>query len=188
MPFHVQIGRAFRKAREYNLSEEQVRRAVVEPWLADRVIVLGDREWQPRDCTLLIVEGPRLEEHQLAHGDAWRFVERNGADATRRLIDSKAVPAVAVHAVDPQVRQAIEAAIAARGWRATDWGALGQGTAVAGVCVLPSGEDPRAAFSLGVAAGGLGPTRVLGLVDADAAAGEHAVAMLAQQLSVRSAP
>jgi hypothetical protein len=52
MPFHVRIARAFRKAREFNLSEEQVRRAVVEPWLADRIIVLGDGEWQPRDCTV----------------------------------------------------------------------------------------------------------------------------------------
>jgi hypothetical protein len=88
MPFHVEISSGFRqRARAFNLDEEVLRETILEPWTADRVIELGDKRWQPRDCKLVVLEGPELEDTDLAMGRGWSNAERASTNVTRELVD-----------------------------------------------------------------------------------------------------
>lgn len=94
VPFHVEISRGLRHhARAFNLDEARLRTTILEPWIQDRVIELGDREWEPRDCKLKILEGPRLTDVDLAMGRGWSNAERASENVTRRLVDAAAAPA-----------------------------------------------------------------------------------------------
>lgn len=86
MPYHVEIRRGFRRAWSFNFSEKRVAADVVEPWLAGRRFELGDREWDPRESSLRIIEGPELAAADLAHGQGWNAAERSGEDVTRQLL------------------------------------------------------------------------------------------------------
>ena len=90
MPFHVEIRRSVRRAWAFNLDGDQVRHAVIEPWLAGRTLRLGDRDWLPRDSALRIVEGPELPPQDLAFGRGWGAAERAGEDVTRGLLGEAA--------------------------------------------------------------------------------------------------
>ena len=94
MPFHVEISRGFRHhARAFNLDETRLRSTILEPWVQGRVIELGDREWEPRDCKLKILEGPALSDSDLAMGRGWSNAERASENVTRRLVETAATPA-----------------------------------------------------------------------------------------------
>jgi hypothetical protein len=93
MPFHVEISSGFRqRARAFNLDQATLRDTILEPWMADRVIELGDKRWQPRDCKLIVLEGPELAETDLSMGRGWSNAERKSANVTRKLIDAPAAP------------------------------------------------------------------------------------------------
>jgi hypothetical protein len=94
VPFHVEISRGFRHhARAFNLDEARLRSTILEPWVQGRVIELGDREWEPRDCKLKILEGPELSDSDLAMGRGWSNAERASENVTRRLVETSATPA-----------------------------------------------------------------------------------------------
>ena len=94
MPFHVEISRGFRHhARAFNLEAARLRSTVLEPWVQGRVIELGDREWEPRDCKLKVLEGPELSDSDLAMGRGWSNAERVSENVTRRLVDEASAPA-----------------------------------------------------------------------------------------------
>lgn len=63
-----------------------MRRAVVEPWRRGGPLELGDREWDPRDSRLRVLEGAELAPSELAHGQGWHSAERSGRDVTERLL------------------------------------------------------------------------------------------------------
>jgi hypothetical protein len=124
VPFHVEISRGFRHARVFNLDEGAVRARVLEPWLQGRVIVLGDKDWEPRDCKLVILEGPELADTDLAMGRGWSNAEKTAENVTRRLIDEAVAPpatAVAVVAESPAGEQAIGGMLARLELEAAPW-------------------------------------------------------------------
>ena len=45
----------------FNLSREQLMAEVIEPWLEDRPVELGEQEWVPAESKLTILEGPHLD-------------------------------------------------------------------------------------------------------------------------------
>jgi hypothetical protein len=87
MPFHVEISGGINHARSFNLSAEEVRRTVVQPWIDKRSIELGDRKWRPEESELRILEGPELSNPELSFGQAWANAERRGEFVTERLLD-----------------------------------------------------------------------------------------------------
>lgn len=94
MPFHVEISSGFRqRARAFNLEEGTLRESILEPWMGDRVIELGDKRWQPRDCKLIVLEGPELDETDLSMGRGWSNAERSSTNVTRMLVDGAPPPA-----------------------------------------------------------------------------------------------
>jgi hypothetical protein len=87
VPFHVEISTTtLRHARAFNLGEDELRRAIIEPWMTDRKIELGDREWIPHESSLRILEGPRLEGPDLSFGQGWSNAERSAREVTRELL------------------------------------------------------------------------------------------------------
>jgi hypothetical protein len=92
MPFHVEIANGLNHARVFNLSLEELRRTVLEPWLTGRVVGLGEREWDPRESSLRILEGPHLGNPDLSFGQGWSNAERSSEDVTRRVLETTEPP------------------------------------------------------------------------------------------------
>ena len=96
----MEISRGFRHhARAFNLDEARLRSTILEPWIQGRVIELGDREWEPRDCKLKVLEGPELSDSDLAMGRGWSNAERVSENVTRSLVEAAATPAAGPVAV-----------------------------------------------------------------------------------------
>ena len=93
MPFHVEISQGFRRARAFNLDETKLRAQILDPWTRGRLITLGDRDWEPRDCKLIVLEGAELSDTDLSMGRGWSNAERVSENVTRRLADVAAPPA-----------------------------------------------------------------------------------------------
>ena len=86
MPFHVEISGGINHARVFNLSLDELRRAVLEPWLTGRPVELGEREWPPAESSLRILEGRHLEPPDLTFGQGWANAERTAEDVTGRVL------------------------------------------------------------------------------------------------------
>jgi hypothetical protein len=94
--FHVEISSGFRqRARAFNLDEAQMRSDILDPWLRGRRIVLGDKDWEPRDCKLIILDGPELSDSDLSMGRGWANAEKSSENVTRGLVHEATAPAAA---------------------------------------------------------------------------------------------
>jgi hypothetical protein len=176
VPFHVEISRGYRHARVFNMNEEDVRAKVLDPWVRGRVIVLGDKEWEPRDCKLVILEGPELADTDLAMGRGWSNAERSAENVTRRLVDEALLPAqaplVCVLAETPSGEEAVAGMLErldlesapwpeVRGWLLGDRSQPGEG-GYAAVLAFETPTPPGSwLFNAGLARGGLGPRAVV---------------------------
>jgi hypothetical protein len=90
MAFHIEVRTPLRHARSFNLTEEELRRTVVDPWLNNRPIELGDRAWKPDEAELKILEGPELSNPEMSFGQGWSNAERRGEWVTRQIIGDAA--------------------------------------------------------------------------------------------------
>jgi hypothetical protein len=70
----------------FNLSAQELRAAVLEPWVQERWIEFGERKWSPQQATLTVLEGPRIPFGQLTMGRGWRTAEREGREVTDELL------------------------------------------------------------------------------------------------------
>src|SRR3954454_6976463 len=86
MPFHVEVSTPLRHARAFNLSSEELRQTVLEPWLSRRPVELGDRKWNPEESDLRVLEGAELSNPELSFGQGWANAERSSGDVTKRVI------------------------------------------------------------------------------------------------------
>ncbi|HET9163784.1 MAG TPA: hypothetical protein VFN89_10135 [Solirubrobacterales bacterium] len=92
MPFHVQVAGSLNHARAFNLSLEELRRQVLEPWLTGRTLELGEQEWDPRESSLKILEGKHLDPADLSFGQGWANAERSAQDVTKRILETTETP------------------------------------------------------------------------------------------------
>jgi hypothetical protein len=92
--FHVEVSQGVHRARVFNISRDDLTDKVIQPWLEDRQITMGDRKWLPRESELKILEGPRMENPDLAFGQGWANAERASENVTRQLIETAAPAAV----------------------------------------------------------------------------------------------
>jgi hypothetical protein len=90
MPFHIEVAASRRHARSFNLTEEELGRTVLDPWLSDRPILLGDRKWKrgDEDSRLRILEGPELSVQDLAFSQGWANAERSSSDVTITVLEA----------------------------------------------------------------------------------------------------
>jgi hypothetical protein len=176
MAFHVEISSGFRqRARAFNLDEETLRRTVLEPWVSGQDIDLGDKQWRPRDCKLIVLEGPELADTDLAMGRGWSNAERSSTNVTRTLVDGLAAPAagpvVAVLAGSDEAAADLTRLLAHLQLESVPWPELrarilGDAPATDGAgyaAVLAVEEDPPETpwlFDAGLARGALGSRAV----------------------------
>ena len=100
MPFHVEISSGFRqRARAFNLDEAELRATVLEPWVQGRRVHLGEKDFEPKDSKLVVLEGPELADVDLSIGRGWSNAEKASENVTRRLVESASVPAKPVVAI-----------------------------------------------------------------------------------------
>jgi hypothetical protein len=92
MPFHVEISGGINHARAFNLSLDELRREVLEPWLTERPVELGEREWMPQESGLRILEGRHLDTPDLSFGQGWSNAERSAEDVTKRMLAQTELP------------------------------------------------------------------------------------------------
>jgi hypothetical protein len=177
MPFHVEISRGFRHARVFNLDEGSLRSQVLEPWVHGRMIMLGDKDWEPRDCKLVILEGPELGDTDLAMGRGWSNAERSAENVTRRLVDEAlapaAAPVVAVIAESDSGEDSIVGMLELAGLETAPWSEvrgriLGPGDGGPGYAAVLAFETPTPPgswlFDAGLARGALGSRAVVAQV------------------------
>jgi len=86
--YHVEISAGFHRARVFNLDQGDVMAKIVQPWLEERAIEMGDREWKPRESSLRILEGPELSVQDLAFSRGWSNAERASTDVTVAVLES----------------------------------------------------------------------------------------------------
>jgi 2-iminobutanoate/2-iminopropanoate deaminase len=84
--YHVELRHFPRNVCRFNLSAEELRATVLEPWAADRPFELGELRWDPRQARLLVLEGPRIPPDQLSMGRGWRTAQRESRDVTAQLL------------------------------------------------------------------------------------------------------
>jgi hypothetical protein len=89
MPFHIEVATGRQHARSFNLTEEELGRTVLDPWLSGRPILLGDRKWSRDDeSSLRILEGPELSVQDLAFSQGWSNAQRKSSDVTGAVLDA----------------------------------------------------------------------------------------------------
>jgi hypothetical protein len=173
--FHVEISSGFRqRARAFNLDEGELRSSILEPWIRGRPISLGDKDWEPRDCKLIVLEGPELADTDLSMGRGWSNAEKSGENVTRELIDatnpSKPVVAIVGDREDTVIEvgrmlEHLELEVAP--WaelraRILSPPATAAGPGYAAVLATGSAEpSPDWLFDAGLARGALGPRAVV---------------------------
>jgi hypothetical protein len=92
VPFHVEISGGINHARAFNLSLEELRKTILEPWMTGRPVDLGEHEWLPQECSLTILEGRHLDTPDLSFGQGWSNAERASENVTRRVLTQTKPP------------------------------------------------------------------------------------------------
>jgi len=169
LAYHVEIRRGRRWAREFNLSEEALRETVLDSWVRGRPVQLGDREWEPGECELRVLEGPELSPPDLAFGRGWGAAERSGRDVARVLIGgaTREASRVAVLAETDAAAASIADALRELGLESVPWssGALAGTEESRPVAVILAVESPEPGrewlYEAGSAVGALGGRAVV---------------------------
>lgn len=92
MPFHVELRSEQGRARVFNLDRGELLARVIEPWVAGRPFELAEYEWLPSESSLTILEGPHLDNPDLAFGQGWSNAERKSESVTRRVLEEAPAP------------------------------------------------------------------------------------------------
>jgi hypothetical protein len=84
--YHVEMRQFPHNMCRFNLSAQELRAAVLGPWVGDRLVEFGERKWNPEQAKLTVLEGPPIPVAQLSMGRGWRTAERRGRDVTEELL------------------------------------------------------------------------------------------------------
>ncbi len=112
MPFHIEVSTGHKHARVFNVDEAELRANVLERWVAGAPLEAGEREWDPRESRLTVLEGPRMEGPDLSFGQGWSNAQRASEDVTRRVLAAAEAGAPVV-AAGMVVADSLEAALQA---------------------------------------------------------------------------
>jgi len=83
--YHVELRQFPHNVCRFNLSERELR-AIAERWAREQWVALGDRQWDPHQARLTILEGPEIGSDQLTMGRGWRAAQRSGSDVTAGVL------------------------------------------------------------------------------------------------------
>jgi hypothetical protein len=83
--FHVELRQFPHNVNRFNVGDAELR-AIVEPWVREQWIELGERKWNPHEARMTILEGPELAVQQISLGRGWPTAQRQGQDVTERVL------------------------------------------------------------------------------------------------------
>jgi hypothetical protein len=83
--FHVELRHFPHSAWRFNLSEQELS-TIVQPWVREQVVDVGERKWSPHLAKLTILEGPKLDVTELSMGRGWRSAQRRSDEVTQRVL------------------------------------------------------------------------------------------------------
>lgn len=121
--FHIEISTGYQHARVFNVSREDLMAKVVRPWLESRIIEAGEREWEPSESKLRILEGPRMENADLSFGQGWANAERACEDVTQAVFAAAPAPKLPdAYVIETETPEAVTGEIVGgHGGRAVHW-------------------------------------------------------------------
>lgn len=85
--YHLEFRHFPHSAWRFNLGEQELG-AIVQPWVREQVVDVGERKWSPHLAKLTILEGPKLDVAQLSMGRGWRSAQRQSEDVTQQVLDA----------------------------------------------------------------------------------------------------
>jgi hypothetical protein len=85
--YHIELRHFPHSAWRFNLSQQELAH-IVQPWVREQVVDMGERKWSPHLAKLTILEGPKLEVTELSMGRGWRSAQRRSEDVTQRVLDA----------------------------------------------------------------------------------------------------
>jgi hypothetical protein len=86
--YHVELRQFPHNFCHFNLTEQELRTGVLEPWVADRWFELGERKWNPQQAKLTVIESPRIPLGELSMGRGWRAAQREGREVTAQVLET----------------------------------------------------------------------------------------------------
>jgi hypothetical protein len=86
--FHVELRQFPHNFCRFNMSEQELRRSVLDAWARKEWLEFGERKWDPNQATVTVIEGPRLSMPELSMGRGWRNAQRAGTDVTERMLEA----------------------------------------------------------------------------------------------------
>ena len=83
--FHLELRQSPHKVNRFNLDQAGLW-ALLEPWVHEQVVELGERRWSPHEATITVLEGPEIPLGRLTMGRGWRAAERESRDVTQHVL------------------------------------------------------------------------------------------------------
>jgi hypothetical protein len=90
--YHLELRQFPHNHCRFNMDEGELWR-VLEPWVREQAVEVGERKWSPHTARITILEGPTLAIQQLSMGRGWGAAQREGVEVTERVL-AKAKEAV----------------------------------------------------------------------------------------------
>lgn len=88
MPFHIEISSPFDCARVLNINEAELRGKVLDFWVSGLPFKFHEKDWEPRECRLTILEGPEIESGSDGAKESWDKALRAADDVTRQMLET----------------------------------------------------------------------------------------------------
>jgi hypothetical protein len=85
--YHVELRQFPHNHSRFNVTDGELR-ALVDPWVREQWVELGERKWNCNQARLTILEGPQLSVEKLAMARGWRTAQREGEDVTERVLEA----------------------------------------------------------------------------------------------------
>jgi hypothetical protein len=87
--YHVELRQFPHNFCRFNLTEQELREAVLDAWARGEWIEFGERKWNPHQAKLTVLEGPQIALERLSMGRGWHVAVREGKDVTEQLLATK---------------------------------------------------------------------------------------------------
>lgn len=107
--FHIELRQPPHSLHRFNLTEQELLRTVLQPWVRGTQFELGDRVWDPAASSIAVLEGPEIPIGSLTMGRGWAVAQRKAKDVTAKAI------AKARESATESAAAAAEAALASGG-------------------------------------------------------------------------
>jgi hypothetical protein len=93
--YHVELRQFPHNFCRFNLTEMELREAVIDAWARGEWIEFGERKWNPQQAKLTVFEGPQIPLERLSMGRGWHIAEREGQNVTEQLVAAAGSASVA---------------------------------------------------------------------------------------------